>query len=95
MGLAVLPKRLKEEMDLLKEVLLRKAPFEKLNEEPLLKHRSWAIDLINKHDINSANVNLIIDNEIGEVFKKVLEDCGVFKFGDKIKEMDKFIKALN
>ncbi len=41
MGLVVLPKRLKEEMNLLKEVLLNRKTEDALNEEPLLKHRAW------------------------------------------------------
>ncbi len=44
MGLVVLPKRLKEEMNLLKEVLLNRKTEDALNEEPLLKHRAWGED---------------------------------------------------
>jgi UDPglucose--hexose-1-phosphate uridylyltransferase len=94
MGLAVLPKRLKEEMDLLKQVLLKKESYEKINEEPLLKHRSWAIKLMSKYKFNDDNIDEIINKEIGEVFKLVLEDCSVFKFGNKIKEMNKFINSI-
>ena len=94
MGLAVLPKRLKEEMDLLKQVLLKKESYEKINEEPLVKHRSWAIKLMSKYKFNDDNIDEIINKEIGEVFKLVLEDCGVFKFGNKIKEMNKFINSI-
>ncbi|WP_288147242.1 hypothetical protein [Thomasclavelia cocleata] len=91
MGLAVLPKRLKEEMNLLKEVLLNRKTEDALNEEPLLKHRSWGKMLLSKYNFTIKNIDLILNAEIGEVFKEVLEDCSVFKFGNKIKEMDDFL----
>ena len=94
MGLAVLPKRLKEEMDLLKKVILGNLGMDQLDVEPLLKHKEWALKLIAKHAFTIDNIDQIINDEIGEVFKKVLEDCGVFKFGDKLAEMDKFVKAI-
>lgn len=94
MGLAVLPKRLKEEMDLLKKVLLGISPITDLDSEPLLKHKDWALELLDKHSFNSENVNELVNFEIGEVFKQVLEACGVFKFGDRLKAMQAFITAV-
>ena len=91
MGLAVLPKRLKEEMDLLKNVLLNDLPLE---DEILLKHKEWALMLKEKHTFTKENIDKIIEKEIGEVFKQVLEACGVFKFADKISAMDRFINTL-
>ncbi len=92
MGLVVLPKRLKEEMNLLKEVLLNRKTEDALNEEPLLKHRAWGGKmLLSKYNFTIKNIDLILNAEIGEVFKEVLEDCSVFKFGNKIKEMDDFL----
>lgn len=95
MGLAVLPKRLKEEMDLLKKVLLADLPRTYLDQEPLLKHKDWVDKVLSKYEFNIYNTTDIINKEIGEVFKLVLEDCGVFKFGNKLEEMDKFIKEIN
>jgi UDPglucose--hexose-1-phosphate uridylyltransferase len=95
MGLAVLPKRLKEEMDLLKKVLLGISPKEALNKEPLLKHKPWAEEVFVKYELNENNIDEIVNYEIGEVFKQVLCDCGVFKFGNKHEEMDLFVKFLN
>ena len=95
MGLAVLPKRLKEEMDLLKKVLLGISPKEELNNEPLLKHKEWAEEVFVKYELNENNINEIVNYEIGEVFKQVLLDCGVFKFGNKKEEMDLFVKYIN
>ena len=91
MGLAVLPKRLKEEMDLLKKELLSTNNFE---DEKLLKHKNWALELKEKYQFTEENINQIIEYEIGEVFKQVLDCCGVFKFGDKISAMNRFINKL-
>ncbi len=95
MGLAVLPKRLKEEMDLLKKVLLGINPKEELDKEPLLKHKEWAEEVFVKYELNQENIDEIVNYEIGEVFKQVLLDCGVFKFGNKIEEMDLFVNFLS
>jgi UDPglucose--hexose-1-phosphate uridylyltransferase len=95
MGLAVLPKRLKEEMDLLKKVLLGVSPKEDLNNEPLLKHKEWAEEVFAKYDLNQSNIDEIVNYEIGEVFKEVLLDCGIFKFGNKLEEMDLFVNFLS
>lgn len=94
MGLAVLPRRLKEEMTLLKEVLLKKESKEKLSIEPLWKHKVWVTGLQTKYQFTPKNIDEILNVEIGECFKQVLEDCSVFKFGDKTKEMDKFLSKI-
>ncbi|MDE7264582.1 MAG: UDP-glucose--hexose-1-phosphate uridylyltransferase [Anaeroplasmataceae bacterium] len=94
MGLAVLPKRLQAELDSLKDVFLQKASKEMLNEEPLRKHKDWSLLLMNKYKFTEENIQFILENEVGEIFKKVLEDCGVFKFGHRLSEMDKFIYSL-
>jgi UDPglucose--hexose-1-phosphate uridylyltransferase len=95
MGLAVLPKRLKEEMDLLKKVLLGTNPKEDLDKDPLLKHKEWTLNTLSSYTFTEENIDEIINFEIGNVFMKVLEDCGVFKYGDKEKEMDLFVNFLN
>ena len=94
-GLAVLPKRLKEEMDLLKKVLLGTNPKEDLDKDPLLKHKEWTLNTLSSYTFTEENIDEIINFEIGNVFMKVLEDCGVFKYGDKEKEMDLFVNFLN
>ena len=94
MGLAVLPKRLKEEMDLLKKVLLEVECKDELNIEPIMKHMDWVKDKLSKYSFITENIDEIINYEIGEVFKEVLLDCGVFKFGNKLEEMDLFIDTL-
>ena len=94
MGLAVLPKRLKEEMDLLKKVLLEAQCKDDLNVAPIMKHMDWAKEKLTKYSFSTENIDKIFEYEIGEVFKEVLLDCGVFKFGNKLEEMDLFIENL-
>ena len=78
MGLAVLPSRLKKEMELLAECLLEHKPME--NYEELQKHIDWVHDFMPKYnEINQDNVMDILKEEIGQVFVKVLEDAGVYK----------------
>ena len=47
-----------------------------------------------KHHFTKENINQIIEFEIGEVFKQVLQACGVFKFSDRIMAMDRFVNTL-
>lgn len=78
MGLAVLPSRLKQEMELLAECLVEGRPVE--DHESLTKHVDWAEQFVSKYKkINKDNVMDILKEEIGQVFVKVLEDAGVYK----------------
>ena len=77
MGLAVLPSRLKGEMELLADCLVKGTPVE--DHEELLKHKEWAEKIREKYaDINDSNVMDILKEEIGKVFVGVLEDAGVY-----------------
>ncbi len=89
MGLAVLPARLKTEMASLKASMLQNKDIR--NDEILSKHADWVDEIKLKYtDINSSNIDKIIEDEIGIVFSKVLEHAGVFK---RNKEgLDAFIK---
>lgn len=79
MGLAVLPARLKSEMELLADILINKGA-EALRADPVLeKHADWAEEFAARNNITPENVNGIIQNEIGQAFSKVLEHAGVFK----------------
>ena len=91
MGLAVLPQRLKEEMDELKQYLLNNKTD---NFSMIEKHMDWVNEKLSKYSLTNENIDQVIDFEIGEVFKNVLQDCSVFRFGDKIQEMDLFINFL-
>ncbi len=77
MGLAVLPARLLEE---LAELGRRLAADEELSASPLTdKHTPWAEELKKKYDFTADNAEAILQKEVGEVFKTVLEHAGVFK----------------
>lgn len=77
MGLAVLPARLKNEIQLLSDALLNNIDIK--NDEILSKHYDWAEEIKSKYTLNKDNIDDILKKEIGLVFKKVLEDAGVYK----------------
>lgn len=78
MGLAILPARLKEEMNLLAEYILSGKDI-RTNDE-ILKHADWVDEFLPKYkDINKENLMGILQDEIGAVFVQVLEDAGVYK----------------
>lgn len=78
MGLAVLPSRLKNEMNLLAEYIIKGKDIS--GNEAIAKHADWANEILStRHDITSENVMEVLETEIGKVFVKVLEDAGVYK----------------
>ena len=78
MGLAVLPARLKGEMEKLAEVILTGGDLRA--DEATKKHADWAEEFLKRYpDVNADNVHDIIRKEIGSVFSQVLEDAGVYK----------------
>lgn len=81
MGLAVLPGRLKEELQLVGEYLLIDDCEEKLRANELTeKHADWAIQVkANYPELNNDNVEQILRDEVGKIFATVLEHAGVFK----------------
>lgn len=95
LGLAVLPARLKEELEVIKENLLRNDDTI-TNMEMMKSHLEWFYDIKKKYSlITEDNVQEIINNEVSEVFTKVLEHCGVFKWDDKGKDaMERYINVL-
>lgn len=86
MGLAVLPARLKTEMESLKEYLLDSNINGIMNHKNLKKHGSWAVNILEEYSLNEDNIENILEEEIGRVFLEVLRDAGVFKDTDKGKE---------
>ena len=95
LGLAVLPARLKEELELIKESLLNKED-DISNNENIKIHSSWYKEILNNNtNINKENIDKIIEDEVGNVFKKVLEHCGVFKWNDEgIEAINRYITSL-
>ena len=94
MGLAILPARLKDEMQLLAEYLL--AGKDVRTNEALEKHGDWVEEFLPGYpEINEGNVMEILKTEIGKVFVGVLEDAGVYKCTEKGREaFAKFMKVL-
>ena len=77
MGLAVLPSRLKKEMQSLEQVILDKADIRSIAE--IEKHADWVETWIKDYNICEDNIHDIVQKEIGKVFVKVLECAGVYK----------------
>ena len=78
MGLAVLPSRLKEEMEILSDYIVDGKDIR--SNEKIEKHADWVDEFRPKYPvINAENVDAVIKEEIGIVFKKVLDSAGVFK----------------
>ena len=94
MGLAVLPARLKGEMEQLKEAILAGADLRK--DEVLEKHADWVDEFKLKYDvINDSNIDEIVEKEIGLVFMQVLEDAGVYKrTAQGMEAFERFIKSI-
>lgn len=95
MGLAVLPARLKGEMELLADTLVNKGSDAVRSVPELEKHADWAEKFAAKNKITPENVNQIIQNEIGQAFSKVLEHAGVFKrTADGISAFGRFVSTI-
>ncbi len=94
MGLAVLPARLKSEISKLASILVSGGDCHE--DEELVKHADWVDELKRKYgSFNEMTVHNILKDEIGIVFKKVLEDAGVFKRDEQgIAAFKKFTETL-
>lgn len=78
MGLAVLPSRLKQELEQLADAIVAKEDIRK--NEILEKHADWVDEFLPSYEnVTKENVNDIIQKEVGIVFGKVLEHAGVYK----------------
>ena len=91
MGLAVLPSRLKEEMQKIDELLKESKTLDELvtkmnSYEMLTKHISWIKRYVNDENIKNADVYEFV----GDTFEKVLEDCKVL---DE-KNIKEFIESI-
>ena len=77
MGLAVLPSRLLTELDALKTAMLSGTD---LRADALTAaHADWAEDILRRKTITTENIKTVLQEEVGAVFQRVLEDAGVFK----------------
>ena len=95
MGLAVLPSRLKDEMEQLKDCLLAGKSIRE--NEDLVKHADWVEQfIVNYEEITEENVDQILQKEIGKVFEQVLLDAGVYKRTEEGKKaFERFITQLS
>ena len=111
LGLAILPARLKTEMELLKNAILEGQDIRSVAE--IEKHAQWVEEFMpaysdtlngNTADVSvpggseskEAVVEEILQKEIGKVFCRVLEDAGVFKCTPEGKEaFRRFVESLS
>ena len=94
MGLAVLPARLKNEIEELEKEIIAGSNLR--DNEELAKHADWIDELKEKYEFTSENVDDILKKEIGKVFMEVLEHAGVYKRDENGKEaFMRFINSIN
>lgn len=75
MGLAVLPARLANELVELERAIVN---GEEVSKES--SHYIWVNEVVRRYpELNVENARHILEQEVGEVFRQVLEDAGVFK----------------
>lgn len=103
MGLAVLPSRLKNETNHIKEFIFKNlsikdtSKFKDLikDDEILYMHRNFIHTLIENQNLSNENIDEIIEEEIGFIFLKVLEDCGIYKNNEVGKKgFDRFLEVI-
>lgn len=98
MGLAVLPSRLKGELEALADAIVNGKDIRA--DEALEKHADWVEEFCAVYKekgitIDASNVEEILQQEVGKVFCQVLEDAGVFKCNEEgLKEFRRFISVL-
>ena len=92
LGLAILPSRLKTELELIKAYILNNSSV--LSPE-LEKHLDWINRMKKQYSFNSENIDQIFKDEVGHIFMELLEDCGVFKQTEiGTKEFTKFLQLV-
>lgn len=93
MGLAVLPPRLKDELEALEKAILEKTD---LRSNPLTElHADWAESFMGNYEFTKENCMDIIKCEVGKVFATVLEHAGVYKRDEAgIKAFMRFIESV-
>ena len=94
MGLAVLPARLKDEIEIMAEAILSGTPF---TENPVIeKHAAWFDSFRADYTFTEENVTDILKSEIGKTFVRVLSDAGVYKCTDEGRQsFMRFVEYVN
>lgn len=93
MGLAVLPSRLKKEMDILAKAIIEGKNIHDIEEIKI--HADWVDEWLDSYDITTENIESIIQKEIADCFVQVLECAGVYKRTEKgIAAFKRFLSVL-
>ena len=95
MGLAVLPARLKDEIAALEQVYRENGDYRR--DELTEKHAEWMEDILNRYpQMDADKLHVVLQEEIGQVFKRVLMDAGVYKCTEegRVAFME-FVDAVN
>ena len=93
MGLAILPARLKTEIEDLKSCLMNEKNIEDF--DSLIKHRPW-FEKLKKLNVQPHQLDALFENELTRIFVRVLENAGVFKMSKEgIQGFKKFVDSLN
>ncbi len=77
MGLAVLPSRLKDELDRMEKAILAGEDFSSI--PAIEKHKAWFEAFRADYTFTPENTMDILRREVGRTFARVLEDAGVYK----------------
>ncbi|MCD7809054.1 MAG: UDP-glucose--hexose-1-phosphate uridylyltransferase [Erysipelotrichaceae bacterium] len=92
MGLAILPARLKNELEDLKLCLLDKQNID--NDPALDKHKEW-YDYLRTLEYSDNTIDEFMEMELTKKFVQVLEDAGVYKMNEKgIAGFKRFVGGL-
>lgn len=84
MGLAILPGRLDRELRIIADTLSGRIPFSVLKEsEGLEKHIPWVETMMTNTPLSADDAEELLKKEVGEKYRQVLEDAGVFKQSEK------------
>ncbi len=84
MGLAVLPSRLKSELESIRLAILEGKNIAEIPE--ISSHASWVDSFIGKYKFTQDNIEQILRDEVGNTFVRVLEDAGVYKTSEEGRE---------
>lgn len=97
MGLAILPARLKNELQGVKEAIVNGSDIS--SDETLAKHTAWVTMIRSKYDAKELRdaecVSEIINHEVAKVYSEILEQCAVFaRTAEGREQLDRFIQSI-
>ena len=93
MGLAVLPARLKKEMEELADAIITGKDIRAIDN--ISKHAEWVDEWYANYEITSDNIKEVLHIEIAKRFVQVLECAGVFKRTEKgMEQFKRFLSVL-